>query len=168
MTWVDIVLVIILCGLVIHGIVFGLIRGLFDIAGIILGYLLAVHYSSTLEMPHVLAFILIFVIVAVAASLLGRIVSKLVHVTPLGVLDRLLGGALGLLKALFVCFVFLLIVLQLQKASTVVHRSEIAPRILEGGVTASKILPRRWHQWIEQLVLRRDIADHEKCDHLSI
>ena len=166
MTWVDIVLMIILCGLVIHGIVFGLIRGLFDIAGIILGYLLAVHYSSTLEMPHVLAFILIFVVVVIVASLLGRIVSKLVHVTPLGIIDRLLGGILGLLKALFVCFVFLLIVLQLQKANTIVFRSEIAPAILKGGVTASQILPGRWHQWIEQLAARKDIAHNDKSDHL--
>jgi membrane protein required for colicin V production len=168
MTWVDIVLIIILCGLVLHGIVFGLIRGLFDIAGIILGYLLAVHYSSTLEMPHVLAFILIFVIVVVAVSLLGRIVSKLVHVTPLGILDRLLGGVLGLLKAVFVCFVFLLIVLQLHKADSIVHGSQIAPWILKGGVTASQILPRRWHQWIEQLALRRDIAHNDKPDHLPL
>lgn len=168
MTWVDIVLAIILGGLLIHGIVFGLIRGLFDIAGIILGYLLAVHYSSTLEIPHVLAFILIFIITAVVVSLLGRVVSKLVHVTPLGILDRLLGGALGLLKALFVCFVFLLIVLQLQKSNAVISRSEIAPWILKGGVTASKILPRRWHQWIERLVVRENIADHDEPDHVSI
>jgi membrane protein required for colicin V production len=167
MTWVDIVIIVITLGLVIHGIVFGLIRGLFDIVGIIAGYLLAVHYSSTLNMPSVLAFILVFVVVVVVISILGRIISKLVHVTPIGLIDRLLGGVLGLAKAFVVSFVFVLVVLLIHKSNIAIMESEIASWVLKGGLTASHIMPKKWYDWIDKLVKTRETAENNAFDYIS-
>ena len=110
-------LIIIVLGLLIHGIIIGLVRGVFDFVGIILGYLLAINYSETIKIPKFLAFILIFVTVIILVAILGRIISKSIHVTPLGFIDRILGGLLGFLKGFIVCFVFLIIILLFQKAN---------------------------------------------------
>lgn len=161
-------LIIIISGLVVHGIIIGLIRGIFDIVGIILGYILAISYSATIKIPKFLAFLLIFVIVAVVISILGRIISKLIHITPLGLMDRLFGGLLGFLKGLIICFVFLIIILLLQKANKVIYKSEIAPLILTSGLTASRVLPQKWYNWIEELVMKRELVQNYEDYHFSL
>jgi len=62
MTWVDIVILVIIVGLILHGMIIGLIRGAFDIAGIIIGYILAIQFNDTIRIPRFLAFLLIFIV----------------------------------------------------------------------------------------------------------
>lgn len=168
MTWIDIILLIIFLALLIHGIIIGLVRGVFDIAGIIIGYLLAINFSSAIKIPKFLSFLIIFVITVVAVSLLGRAVSKLVHITPLGLVDRILGGLLGFIKGLIVCFIFLIIVLLFQRANRIIYRSEIAPWVLKGGLTMSRALPRKWYLWIEEVVTKRELVQDDEDYYLSL
>ena len=162
MTWIDIVLVIILVGLAIHGMIIGLVRGIFDIIGIIAGYILAVSYSAAIEIPQILAFLLIFIIVIIVVSILGRIISKMIHVTPVGFIDRMLGGILGFLKAFIVCFVFLIILLLLQKSNKVIYKSEIAPQILKSGLTMSRVLPEKWYDWVNKVVTEKELVQNHE------
>ncbi len=161
MTWIDIVLVIILIILVLHGIMIGLIRGIFDIVGIVLGYILAINYSGALGIPKFLAFLLIFIVVVVGVSVLGRIISKLIHVTLLGSIDRLLGGLLGFLKGFIICFVFLIILFLLQKSNRVYLKSVVAPWIIKGGLRASQILPNIWYKRIEEITTKRELVERQ-------
>ncbi len=158
MTWIDIVIIIIMLSLTIHGIIIGLIRGIFDILGIILGYILAVQYSGTIEIPQFLAFLLIFIIVVIIISILGRIISKAIHITPFGFIDRVLGGFLGLIKGLVVCFVFLIILLLIGKENKTLYRSEVAPLIIRSGLIMSQLLPQKWYDWIEEVTTERELV----------
>ena len=158
MAWVDIVIIIIVIGLIIHGIATGLIRSVFDIAGIIFGYIFAVSYSATTRIPQILAFLIIFVVVLVSFSIVGRIISKIIHITPLGFIDRILGAALGLMKGLVMCFVFLLVVMLIRKDARVFTESQIAKKVVNSGLKASKFLPKPWYEWIEETFARRDVV----------
>jgi membrane protein required for colicin V production len=155
MCWVDIVILILIVGLVIQGLISGFIRGIFDLAGIILGIFLALEYAERLRMTRFLAFLLIFIGTVLVVSIAGRIISKLIHLTPLGVFDRLMGGALGLVKAIFFCFVFLLLLFLLNKQS-VIKGCEIAPIILKTGISASQMLPEKWYKWIKKLTIQKE------------
>lgn len=106
----DIIIgVILILGLV-SGIARGFVRGLFGLAGLILGVMIAAgnyeHAARTILafMPDersrtILAFVAILLIVLVLFSLLGRLLSKAVHLADLGWMDRLAGAVLGLLTA---------------------------------------------------------------------
>ncbi|MBE0433665.1 CvpA family protein [candidate division WOR-3 bacterium] len=168
MVWIDIAIIVIVIGLIIHGIATGLIRGAFDIAGIIFGYVLAAGYSATVNLPQILAFLLIFIVVMVAFSIAGRIVSKIIHITPLGLIDRVLGGILGVAKGLIICFVFLLALMFIKKDSRALSRSQFAPQIVNLGINASRVLPRSVHEWIEGVFFRRDIASNNEDHHLPV
>ena len=158
MTWVDIVILVIIVGLILHGMIIGLIRGAFDIAGIIIGYILAIQFNDTIRIPRFLAFLLIFIVVVIAISVLGRFISKALHATPLGVFDRLFGGVLGLIKGFIISFVFILIVLLVNRTSKTVHESQIAPLVIKGGVTMSYVLPKRWFEKIKGIVTRKELV----------
>jgi membrane protein required for colicin V production len=161
MAWVDVVIIVIVVSLIVHGIATGLIRSAFDIAGIICGYVIAVTYSAAVRIPQILAFLLIFVVVVVVFSLAGRILSKIIHITPLGLVDRLLGGALGLIKGVVICFVLLIAVTYMRKDLRIIHESQFASPIVNVGVRASRFLPNSLYEWIEDVFGRREIAMHE-------
>jgi membrane protein required for colicin V production len=152
-------------GLIIHGIATGLIRSAFDIAGIFFGYIFAVSYSATIKIPHIFAFLLIFIVVFLVVSIAGRIVSKVVHITPLGIIDRILGGALGLLKGVVICFVLLIAVMLIRKDTRILSESTIAREVADYGVEASKFLPRPWYEWLMDVFKRSDVAYGDKNNH---
>lgn len=162
MTWVDVVILIIIISLIVHGIITGLIRGIFDIIGIVGGYILAVRYAPLVKIPRFLGILLIFFGVVIVVSITGRIISKLIHYTPLGAIDRLFGGILGFIKGVIISFIFLIIVLILNKGD-VINRSELAPVIFKTGITASQILPEQWHRWLESLTEKKDLVNNRKC-----
>ena len=168
MTWIDIVLIIIVLGLVIHGIIIGLVRSLFDIAGIIAGYLLAINFNEAIKIPKFLAFLLIFVVTVILFSILGRLFSKLIHITPLGLFDRILGGVLGLLKGIVIGFVFLIILLLVKTANRTLNKSEIAPWLLTGGLRACEVLPEKWYDWLKQVVTKRELVFDDKDHHFYL
>lgn len=168
MVWLDIVLIIVLTILALHGLLIGIIRSVFDIIGILIGYVLAVSFSGSVGIPRFLAFLLIFVLIVVAVYILGRIISKAIRTTPLGTIDRVLGGLLGLFKGIVVCFVFLLVLLLLQKSNKAIYKSAIAPEILKGGLIASQVLPDKWYNWIEDVVTKRELVQGYEDYHISL
>ncbi len=148
---IDIIIILIFFGFFIHGFFTGLIRSLFDIGGIIVGYLLAIGFAQSLHMPRFLAFLLIFVITVVVFSFVGRLVSKAVRKTPLGATDRITGGFLGILKAFVICFVLLLVAFLLQSDNRIVPKSRLAPEIINAGMAYSQVLPRKWYRWLQKV-----------------
>jgi uncharacterized membrane protein required for colicin V production len=51
-----------------------------------------------------LSFIIIYLLCAIAIIVVGWFIRKIVHLTPLAWVDRLIGGLIGCLKALFIAF----------------------------------------------------------------
>lgn len=157
MCWVDVVIIIIIICLIIQGLVAGFVRSMFDIGSIILGIFLALEYAERLKMAKFLAFLLIFISTVIVVSITGRIISKIIHLTPLGIMDRLMGSALGFFKGLFCCFVFLFLLFLLNKGD-LVNKCEIAPIILKSGISVSQLLPEKWYKWIKKVIMKREMA----------
>ncbi len=104
MNWLDIVIIAtaVIFGFV--GLWRGAIRTAFGIAGLIGGIALAGHYYGWLadvlfpdgaSWAKIAAYAIILVATLIAANVIGLAVSRLVHVTMLGWLDRLIGFILG-------------------------------------------------------------------------
>jgi membrane protein required for colicin V production len=107
MNWLDILILVTLAASVIGGLATGIVRGVVNLAGLILGIFLAGRYYETLgdkltfihnnDIARTVAFIVIVVIIMILAGLIGGLLHKLVSGIMLGWLDHLVGGVLGLL-----------------------------------------------------------------------
>ncbi|MCX2680591.1 CvpA family protein [Galbibacter sp. EGI 63066] len=110
MNFIDIVL----GGLILFGLIRGFMKGLFvevaSLAALIIGIYGAIHFSYFAggflqekvdweeKYINLAAFAITFVIIIVAVSLIGKLLTKIANFAALGFLNRLLGGAFGGLK----------------------------------------------------------------------
>jgi membrane protein required for colicin V production len=103
----DILFVVIGIISIIIGIRRGLVSELFRLLALLAGFLSAYLYSRRgaeylTSVPKQLASTLSFIIIFIAAALIvlgiGWVIRKMVHLTPLGWIDSLFGGVIGLLK----------------------------------------------------------------------
>jgi len=110
MTWLDIAVVATICLSAAYGLWKGIVRAIIGVAGLLGGLLLAGNYYRVLadslwpqggSWTGIAAFALIFFGVLIAAALIAGLLSRLIHMTPLGIVDRALGLAAGVLVALF-------------------------------------------------------------------
>lgn len=115
-TFFDVTILIVALIFAVMGVKDGLIREVFRFGALLGGFFagfcyyqdLAVHLKAVSSNPKavsITAFIIIFLVVAVLILILGFIVRKLINFAFLGVVDRILGLALGLLKAALITWV---------------------------------------------------------------
>ena len=104
MTVIDIIILVLLALAVFKGIKDGLMRQLGGIVGLILGIFLAGRLSGWLHrvaptlsenVVKVLSFIVIIVVVCLCVVLLSRLLEKVIKITTLGWINRLLGVLLS-------------------------------------------------------------------------
>ena len=116
MNVIDIIIIVLLALAVIKGIKDGLVRQAGGIAGIILGIFIAGRFSAMLSkwlnqwipdvsenIAKILSFVIIIILVIICTALLSRLLEKVIKITTLGWVNRLLGVLLS------VCTVTLLI-----------------------------------------------------------
>lgn len=114
----DIILAIIAVVFIFTGIKRGLIGEVIRLAAMIAGCVVAFLYYHQLSaiapisrlpvQQHIrngVSFIIIYVACAAAIIIAGWFIKKVVHLTPLGLVDRLVGGGIGLLKALLIAYI---------------------------------------------------------------
>jgi membrane protein required for colicin V production len=107
MNWLDILILIGLAASVIGGFATGIVRGMVNLLGLLLGIFLAGQYYETAggwfgfinntDIANAVGFIVIMAVVIIVASIIGTILHKVVSAITLGWLDHLLGGGIGLL-----------------------------------------------------------------------
>jgi len=141
MNWLDIVIVIISIIFGILGMWKGAIRVVFAIIGLIAGIALAGHYYmpfATLLSPSgaawsgIAAYAIILIATFVVAGIIGWFVAKIVHVTILGWLDRLLGLVLGFAAGSMLCAAVLAILSKyLPGMETVIANSALARLLMD-------------------------------------
>lgn len=97
----------------------GFIEEIFHLAALFVGFIGA-YFSYPLiygklgflekasQTKTIIAFVIAYIIIAFSFIVIGWLLKKLVHLTILGWLDRLLGGILGLGKAALIIFIFVL------------------------------------------------------------
>jgi membrane protein required for colicin V production len=130
----------------------GFFQEVFGIAGLVFGYLLAAwqyrplaqRFAPYLSSPwfgDMVAFLAIFIAVMILAGIAGRITRWLMKEAGLSFVDRLLGGALGLLRGCLIVAVVLMGMAAFNPASKWLAGSRFAPYFLVVGRGAIWVAP---------------------------
>ena len=151
MNWLDLVFIVILLGTMIMGIVKGLVRQVIGLAAVIVGLILAsLYYQGVAEilqkiirarlLSNFLGFLIIFFCVLAAGALLGFLIAKGMK-GPLAVINRVFGGAFGLLKAVLICGIIVFALTVFGIARPALETSRLAPVCLEITRAAVNLIP---------------------------
>jgi len=130
----------------------GFFHEAFGIAGLVVGYLvaawqyprLAAWFEPHLKSPwlgEIAGFLIIFLAVVIVAGILGRIVRWAMKEAGLSVVDRTLGGLLGLLKGVLFVSVILMGMTAFTPTSRALDGSQLAPYFLVLGRAAIWVAP---------------------------
>lgn len=144
----------------------GFVREAFGLAGLVLGYLLAAwQYPRVAEWfaPHlkspwlgeIAAFLIIFFAVLLAAGVAGRMAHWMMKEAGLSVIDRILGGLLGLLRGSLVVAIVLVAMAAFAPEAKWLAGSQLAPYFLVAGRAAIWVAPselrHRFYQGLDYL-----------------
>lgn len=144
----------------------GFFREAFGIGGLIVGYLLAAwqyQYVATWFAPYtksewlaeIVGFFSIFIAVLIVAGLAGKFAQWMMKEVGLSWFDRVMGGALGLLKGSLSVAVLLVATTSFAPTAKWVSDSALAPYFLVVGRAAIWIAPSdlraRFYQGLEML-----------------
>jgi len=151
-TAADWIIVIVIAVSVLQAAISGFFHEAFGIAGLILGYLLAAWnyerlaaryapYLKSMWLGEIAAFLAIFLAVVLVAGLAGRVVRHIVKEAGLSFVDRVLGGALGLLRGILMVAVVLMSMAAFTPTSTWLEGSQLAPYFLVVGRAAIWVAP---------------------------
>ena len=152
MTAADWVIVVIIAVSIIQAAISGFFHEAFGIAGLIVGYLLAAWnyqrlaaryapYLKSMWLGEIGAFLVIFLAVLVVAGIAGRITRHIAKEAGLSFVDRILGGALGLLRGILLVAVIIMSMAAFTPTSTWLEGSELAPYFLVVGRAAIWVAP---------------------------
>jgi membrane protein required for colicin V production len=130
----------------------GFFQEAFGIAGLVFGYLIAAWgyrhladhfaaYISSRWLGEIVAFLAIFLGVMVVAGVLGKIVRWIVKEAGLNVVDRFLGGALGLVRGCLLVAIVLVSMTSFTPTSRWLQGSGLAPYFLVVGRAAIWVAP---------------------------
>lgn len=120
MNTVDIVLALILLYGLVRGFFRGLLAEIASLVGIVAGIYGAIHFSHILsdffsenmnwnsEYVNLIAFATTFILIVFLISLAGKILTKMAGFAALGLVNKLLGAAFGLMKMAFVASVVIM------------------------------------------------------------
>lgn len=112
---------------------------------------LKIRLSWTGQKTQLVAFVVTFVVVVLGVSLLGKILTKAIKKTPIGLVNCMLGSIVALLKAVLMTGVVLTI-LQLDFAHKIVSKQDIQKSMFAQPIlNLSKTLYPSVSQWLEQL-----------------
>lgn len=154
MNWLSIVIMVVALVLGFVGLRNGIIKTAFGIAGLIGGIVLAGRYYSGLAAllspsgatwANIAAYAIILVATFVVAGVIGWFVARLVHITLLGWLDRLVGFVLGVFIGGLLCAAILAIIGRWHPgAETAIAQSAVAKFLMAGFPLLLALLPQEF------------------------
>jgi membrane protein required for colicin V production len=132
----DIIFAVLLLYAVITGVRKGLVVQLVELLAVLLGVYIAYKFSYVLAMGvqklhfnpsavSTISFILTFILVVIAMRALGKLIHRLLQITLLGWLNRLLGAVFASLKILFLTSVALLILDMVNRQIHIIPNEQI-------------------------------------------
>lgn len=159
MTMFDWILVAIIAYSTILAFVRGFLRELFALIGLVAGILLAAwNYGrfavwlgrliATPATAQIVAFLVILIAVAVAATLLGKALHSTAHAIGLGFFDRLLGAAFGFVRGCLIGVVVLMAAAAFLPQSGWAKNSRLSFYFLDGAHAVSFVVPQDLRQQI--------------------
>ena len=171
MNFIDIILgIFLLLGLV-RGFMKGFFIELASLVALIAGIFGAIHfsyYASSFIAEHVdweenyinlAAFAVTFIIIIVIISLAGKLLTKLANIIALGILNKLLGGAFGVIKMAFLASVIILFFEAVNSNNSLIEQEKLDSSVLYAPV--SKIAPSVLPSILKE-AKERDLLDKEK------
>lgn len=172
-TVIDISALILALFYVIRGFRRGFIKELFSFLGLVVGFVLIWKYAPSLAgmlkfklglndiIAYIIAIVVIFVIVNIAASYLGVLLGRFFYLVNLSVADKLMGAFCGFIKA---SVIFILFYLACQFAASYLGNDEIA------WMDQSKALALANNMWnyISGWLLNTGIIKHITFPNLTI
>lgn len=151
MNWLNIVIIGIAALFGVLGLWRGAIKAAFGIAGLVGGIALAGRYYQPLasvlspsgaSWAGIAAYTTIIVVTLIVAGMLGWLVAKLVHITMLGWVDRLIGFILGAGVGSMLCAAILAILSKyLPSTEAVITQSVVAKFLMEQFPLLLALLP---------------------------
>lgn len=140
MTWIDIAIVVTICAFAAFGYWRGILRAAIGIVGLLGGIVMAGALHQRLAQliwptggswSQVAAYAIILLAALAITTVVGTLLTRVVRQTPFGVVDRLIGLAVGVLIAFGVWVVILTIVLLILPAGNeIIADSPIATLIV--------------------------------------
>ena len=151
---------------VIGAVIEGFFYTALNLAGLVIGYLLAAWWYHNLAdwfAPHlktpwvgeITAFLIIFFAVLIAAGYAARLARWVMKKAGLRTIDRILGAVLGLLRGVLVVAIVLTALTAFAPAEKWLAESQLAPYFLVGGRAAIWLAPselrQRFYQGLDYL-----------------
>ena len=173
---VDLVLGIAVALFAIRGLFRGLVRELFSLAAVVVGWFVATRYHFPLaeRLPggggeglagNVIAFALLFLGAAFAVSFAGKAFHKLLSETPLGWINRLLGAACGLLiGTILVGLVLLVLTVYVPQSEPYFAGSRLYPRLTGVVLVLAEALPDKARELFEKHFENGEVKLPEKLE----
>ncbi|HEX5283343.1 MAG TPA: CvpA family protein [Bryocella sp.] len=132
----------------------GLVRELFALGGLLVGFVLACWYYREVAqfvrglvnsepLADFCAFLLIVSLVMIAATLAGTLVRRAASAVGLSPLDRLGGAAFGAVRGLVLAMALLLAVTAFLPTAPWVQGSKFSPYLLRASHAVSFVMPRQ-------------------------
>jgi membrane protein required for colicin V production len=157
--WLDVVLGLIVLASIAGSIRKGLTREIIGLVSTVLALVLAIWfyssaglwlqpYVSTKAVANFLGFVLVLVGVLAAGSLVSWLAGKMLKMSGLSIVDRLLGGVFGLVKGLIISVAIVTAIVAFAPgvaegtAPAAVAESRIAPYVIDAGHVLAAIAPR--------------------------
>jgi membrane protein required for colicin V production len=119
MTWLDYAVLVVLAASILWGVWRGLVHEVVSVASWVLAFLAANMFAGAMgdllpasmapEVRVLVSFVVVFIVVLIACTIVGHVLSKMMKVAGLGPLDRTLGGVFGLARALVILLAFALV-----------------------------------------------------------
>jgi membrane protein required for colicin V production len=154
MNWIDWLLIIFLLISVVNGFREGMVRIGIGIVALIAGFFLASWFGgmaagTLLPFIHskpvasILGYFLVFCGVLIAGALIASLIVRMLKLIGLTWMDRLLGGAFGILRGFVVVSVVAMVVTALAPKwlPAAVHDSTIAPYVLRASSVLTALTP---------------------------
>jgi len=155
MNYIDIILGILLLWGIIKGLSKGFFASMASLVALIVGIYIAVHFSHfvggflerSVDWPDgamkLGAFAITFIIVVLLVSMAGKLLTKIADYAALGILNKILGGAFGLLKMAFIASVIIIFVDALNRNISIIKQETLDNSLLYTPVQklAPMILP---------------------------
>ncbi len=156
MNYIDIILAILLLWGLIHGLRKGLFASIASMVALIAGIYIAVHFSHIMGdfigkyvdwgegAMRLTAFAITFIVVIILVSLAGKLLTKIADFASLGILNKLLGAAFGVLKFAFIASVVIMLLDAGNRTLNIIKQETLDASLLYAPVQklAPMVLPK--------------------------
>ncbi len=160
MNILDLIVIICLLIFLTMGLMHGILKSISSLSALLLGFFLAKRYSAVAsdllgslhikDADGIFGYILIFLLFYIAIRIIFKLAERLTKDTALSVVNRLLGGAMGLTKGALIAMVTLTLTqIVLPDGSAIIEDSQAVPYSNRIISYAKAIVPGKIHEQLK-------------------